>query len=195
MNGERGVIYLLHFSKAYAHAKHYTGWTRNLPERLAEHEAGRGARLLEVVREAGITWELARTWEGPRARERQLKQRGASRHCPRCKEEGKELMTDADRTAAEAQAAREVAWSDVRESGDFYWAAELSGDPDAQRIAAEVLDRSIREFSAQDAENMRGAGGPGWPVTEPADGYTGSPSLEADTDEPDPRGYEAEAGT
>ena len=34
---------------------------------------------------AGIRWQLARTWEGSRARERQLKlQGGASRHCPMC---------------------------------------------------------------------------------------------------------------
>jgi hypothetical protein len=38
-----------------------------------------------VVKAAGISWRLARTWPGGRARERQLKnQGGASRRCPEC---------------------------------------------------------------------------------------------------------------
>jgi predicted GIY-YIG superfamily endonuclease len=80
-----GVVYLLHFDRPYAHAAHYTGWTAHLPARLAEHAAGRGARLLAVTRAAGIGWQLARTWPGTRATERALKrQGGASRRCPRC---------------------------------------------------------------------------------------------------------------
>ncbi|MDQ6804402.1 MAG: endonuclease [Actinomycetota bacterium] len=73
-----GVMYLVHFSEPYRHARHYTGWT------------GRGARLLQVIAQAGIGWTLARTWEGPRQRERQLKrQGGASRRCPICRAERK----------------------------------------------------------------------------------------------------------
>jgi predicted GIY-YIG superfamily endonuclease len=80
-----GTVYLLHFDASYRHARHYTGWTDDLPARLATHETGRGARLLAVVRDAGIGWQLARTWPGSRARERQLKrQGGASRRCPLC---------------------------------------------------------------------------------------------------------------
>jgi predicted GIY-YIG superfamily endonuclease len=80
-----GTVYLLHFDRPYRHAAHYTGWTTNLPARLAEHDAGHGARLLAVIRNAGIGWQLARTWIGPRARERALKrQGGASRRCPLC---------------------------------------------------------------------------------------------------------------
>ena len=80
-----GTVYLLHFERPYRHARHYTGWTLDLPGGLAEHAAGRGARLLAVVHEAGIGWRLARTWVGPRSRERQLKrQGGASRYCPQC---------------------------------------------------------------------------------------------------------------
>jgi len=57
----------------------------DLEARLAKHAAGQGARLLAVVKEAGIEWELARTWPGGRARERQLKrQGGAARMCPLC---------------------------------------------------------------------------------------------------------------
>lgn len=81
----KGVVYLLHFERPYAHAAHYTGWSTNLTARLAEHEAGHGARLLAVVREAGIGWQLARTWPGTRDTERALKrQGGAARRCPLC---------------------------------------------------------------------------------------------------------------
>ena len=80
-----GTIYLLHFDQPYKHARHYIGWAINLNARLAAHENGRGARLLEVVRNAGIGWQLARTWPGDRTRERQIKtQGGASRCCPLC---------------------------------------------------------------------------------------------------------------
>jgi predicted GIY-YIG superfamily endonuclease len=81
-----GTVYLLHFDRPYAHARHYTGWTTDLTARLAEHTAGRGARLLGVVAAAGIGWQLARTWAGTRAVERALKRRhGASRFCPICR--------------------------------------------------------------------------------------------------------------
>jgi predicted GIY-YIG superfamily endonuclease len=81
-----GTIYLLHFEQPYRHARHYTGWTDDLPGRLARHEAGTGARLLAVIHAAGIQWQLARTWQGTRTRERQIKrQGGASRFCPLCK--------------------------------------------------------------------------------------------------------------
>ena len=83
--GQVGTIYLVHFERRYRHAGHYTGWTDDLAGRLAEHAAGRGARLLAVVREAGIGWQLARTWSGTRAHERRLMRRGgASRRCPLC---------------------------------------------------------------------------------------------------------------
>lgn len=81
-----GVVYLVHFTRPYRHARHYTGWTADLESRLGEHQAGRGARLLQVITQAGIDWTLARTWQGTRERERQLKrQGGASRRCPICR--------------------------------------------------------------------------------------------------------------
>lgn len=80
-----GTIYLLHFEKPYRHARHYLGWTDDVEARLKDHAAGRGARLLAVVASAGISWQLARVWDGTRARERQLKRQGGlSRSCPLC---------------------------------------------------------------------------------------------------------------
>jgi hypothetical protein len=92
--GRQPVVYLIHFNTLYVPyprapqrdcAGHYCGWTENLAVRLARHAAGDGARLLAVVHQAGISWQLARVWPGPRDRERQLKrQGGASRRCPLC---------------------------------------------------------------------------------------------------------------
>jgi hypothetical protein len=87
-----GVIYLIHFDRPIGDllnprgfASHYTGWTLDLPARLVDHAAGRGARLMQVVGEQGIGWQLARIWTGPRARERSLKgSGGAARRCPVC---------------------------------------------------------------------------------------------------------------
>jgi hypothetical protein len=88
-----GVIYLIHFDRPIGDlanprgfASHYTGWTLDLPARLVLHAQGRGARLMQVVGEQGIGWQLARIWTGTRARERSLKgSGGAARRCPVCR--------------------------------------------------------------------------------------------------------------
>jgi predicted GIY-YIG superfamily endonuclease len=80
-----GIVYLIHFDAAYKHARHYTGWTEDLDARLRRHHAGHGARLLEVITAAGITWRLARTWPGGRDLERAIKdQHNAPAFCPEC---------------------------------------------------------------------------------------------------------------
>jgi hypothetical protein len=97
VTGQAGVVYLLHFDRLYvpypaappgACAGHYTGFAagpRALARRLEQHGTSRGARLMLAVAQAGITWQLARTWPGTRTRERQLKtQGGAARRCPLC---------------------------------------------------------------------------------------------------------------
>jgi len=81
------VVYLLHFDSPYFHARHYLGWTSlPLETRLDHHRTGHGARLLQVITEAGINFTLARTWEeGDRALERRLKNWHKSRQlCPIC---------------------------------------------------------------------------------------------------------------
>jgi predicted GIY-YIG superfamily endonuclease len=83
--GVLGVIYLLHFDQPYKHARHYTGWTEDLLDRLDRHAAGRGARLVEVIWQAGIGFTLVRVCEGTRATERAIKNAGgAVRYCPFC---------------------------------------------------------------------------------------------------------------
>jgi predicted GIY-YIG superfamily endonuclease len=68
-----GTVYVLHFAEPYHHARHYVGYTDNLPARLADHSAGAGARLLAAVGAAGIGFDLAWTWpNASRAFERKI---------------------------------------------------------------------------------------------------------------------------
>jgi len=89
-----GTVYLIHFNEKLAHAQHYMGWTTNLSERLHAHETGNGARLMEVISERGITWQLTRTWAGGRDLERKLKaQHNGPRFCPICSKGGDHTAT------------------------------------------------------------------------------------------------------
>jgi hypothetical protein len=83
------LVYLIHFHRAYRHARHYVGFVaggrKALAERMERHRAGHGARLLQVIGEAGIGWDVVKTWKGGRDFERKLKNRhGAGRFCPCC---------------------------------------------------------------------------------------------------------------
>ena len=107
-----GTVYLLHFDQPYKHARHYVGWTaRNVKRRLAEHEAGRGARLLAVVREAGIGRQLARLWPGSRERERQIKRQGGhARKCPLCGVKPRCLPRNADGSVSRSRTTDRDEW-------------------------------------------------------------------------------------
>ena len=79
------TVYLLHFDEPYKHARHYLGYAEDLEARLAQHRAGQAARLTQVIKEAGITFTLVRTWEGGRDLERQLKRwHDSPALCPLC---------------------------------------------------------------------------------------------------------------
>lgn len=81
------MVYLIHFDRAYKHARHYIGYTDNLDQRMHEHELGsKGARLLQVVRDAGINFRVVRIWpDGDRNFERRLKNyKKSSCLCPVC---------------------------------------------------------------------------------------------------------------
>ena len=69
------TVYLIHFDKKLAHAQHYIGLADDLDARLQAHASGQGARLMEVITDAGINWQVARTWPGDRKFERRLKRR------------------------------------------------------------------------------------------------------------------------
>lgn len=87
------MVYLIHLDQAIgnpqnrrAQARHYIGTTRNLSIRMEQHLRGRGAAMMRYVAAQGISWSIARTWEGGRAQERKVKAyKGANRLCPICK--------------------------------------------------------------------------------------------------------------
>src|SRR5262245_11224638 len=83
---QRGV-YLFHFTPRYKHAGHYTGYADDLPTRITEQLAGRGAHLVRIALQNGCTLHLAKIWQGKdRKFERKLKNRGsAARYCPICR--------------------------------------------------------------------------------------------------------------
>jgi hypothetical protein len=85
----RQVVYLLHFARPNAHARHYLGMTtRRLGVRLVEHIGGRanGSTLIAAVVAAGIPIRVARLWPGGDGLEARLKRRkkGPSL-CPICR--------------------------------------------------------------------------------------------------------------
>jgi predicted GIY-YIG superfamily endonuclease len=63
---QNGTVYLICFDRNYKHARHYLGWTTDLHLRLENHARGVGARLMEVITAAGITWRVSRVWQGTR---------------------------------------------------------------------------------------------------------------------------------
>lgn len=91
-------VYLLHFDTPLSQGpdprtgkerlcRHYMGYTDDLETRLDEHFNGSGARLMQVLKERGITFQLARTWAGGRKVERRLKnQKHSPRLCPVCRD-------------------------------------------------------------------------------------------------------------
>lgn len=79
-----GWVYLIHFDKPYKHARHYIGFTKDIPLRMLRHQAGKGSRLMQVITEAGITWKIDRVWYADRTFERKLKKHSATRYCTTC---------------------------------------------------------------------------------------------------------------
>ncbi len=81
-----GWVYLIHFSRPYRQARHYCGWALDPDARFIQHCNGTGARLTQIVIEAGI--ELVLAWKNPGTRkdERKLKNRkDAPKWCPICR--------------------------------------------------------------------------------------------------------------
>ena len=157
----QGTVYLLHFSEPYKHARHYTGWTEDLPARMEAHGNGRGARLMEVIKAAGIGFTLARTWPGTKNRERQIKtQGGASRHCPECGVTPRDQQKEAGMFSSKhREEARQQAEADalLREADRLADAAEAA--PDYRRqITSDRAARVLREVGEPLARDARASG-------------------------------------
>lgn len=86
-------VYVIHFDRAYKHAKHYTGIAKNVEKRMKEHSNGSGARLMQVLKENGIGFRYSVIAEYDNfslahAEEKRLKTKikKPQRYCPICKE-------------------------------------------------------------------------------------------------------------
>lgn len=81
-------VYLLHFDQPYKQARHYIGWSQNIDLRLAKHLMGTGARLMQVLYEQKIGFQVAKIWKDEnRTFERSLKnKKNTPRICPICQE-------------------------------------------------------------------------------------------------------------
>jgi hypothetical protein len=83
-----GIIYLIHFDRPLAHARHYIGFsTKQSPlARLKVHRANQGAHILRVLNTLGIGYHVARVWrKKKRSDERDMKNaKCAPHHCPFC---------------------------------------------------------------------------------------------------------------
>jgi predicted GIY-YIG superfamily endonuclease len=78
-------VYLIHFDKPLHHARHYVGFSEDLPGRIHKHRMGQGAAFMRAIAKKQISWHVSRIWDGDRAFERMLKdQHNASHLCQTC---------------------------------------------------------------------------------------------------------------
>ena len=86
------MVYLIHFTKKLHHAGHYLGYTTDFESRIERHRSGQGARLLQVLNQQGIAWDVVRIWpDGTSEFESILKKhlKHTPRLCPICNPESK----------------------------------------------------------------------------------------------------------
>jgi len=78
--------YLIHISPNYKQAKHYLGYADDVERRIEEHKSGKGARLTQVVVEAGHELILVQVWPGESRKDerRRKNHKNAPRYCPIC---------------------------------------------------------------------------------------------------------------
>ena len=76
----QGIVYVIELSAPLgnltnrrAQCRYYVGWALDPEARLAEHRAGRGAKLLAAAVERGIDFHIIATLPGGRALERAIK--------------------------------------------------------------------------------------------------------------------------
>jgi predicted GIY-YIG superfamily endonuclease len=82
-------VYLIHFEEKLHHAGHYLGYSKMLTFRICQHKINQGAKLIQAVNKAGISWQVVRTWTvDDQELERLLKnQKNSPRFCPICNPE------------------------------------------------------------------------------------------------------------
>ncbi len=95
--------YLLHFYRPIYRAQHYLGWSVNIARRVAQHQRGKGARLVAQALTAGIGVDLVRVWpEVDKVKERALKRLGPKGQCPKCRSQRTRKKSGATKREARA---------------------------------------------------------------------------------------------
>lgn len=84
------MVYLIHFSKPFKHARHYIGYSESMEtfkNRLHHHRNNTGSKLLKAVNKAGINWRVIRIWQDKDYLfEQKIKRCGnSSNYCPVCR--------------------------------------------------------------------------------------------------------------
>src|SRR5437588_8669062 len=59
-------VYLIHLDTPLKHARHYVGFSEDLPSRMQKHRNGQGAAFMKAVEKEGISWHVSRIWDGDR---------------------------------------------------------------------------------------------------------------------------------
>lgn len=79
-------VYIIHLDDKLSHAKHYIGYSKNIPGRFWHHVNGTGCRFLAACNRKGIKYRITRIWEGKDGNyERLLKNLKESKLlCPVC---------------------------------------------------------------------------------------------------------------
>jgi hypothetical protein len=148
-------VYLVHLDPPIEHAEagphagaaHYTGSADDLAARMAKHGTSDGARLLQVQRERGGSWHIARTWPGGNYEERAIKGwKHAPRLCPDCTP-----GTGRGAMAHLAHAAERIRAEHARR-----YAAEPSSEPDGDEVLVGRAARG-RQDAARFLSLWRGA--------------------------------------
>jgi predicted GIY-YIG superfamily endonuclease len=138
-------IYLIHFDPAYKHAKHYMGWSPDIEPRIHAHHQGRGARLTQVARDAGITLILVRIWEGAdRTMERKFKNRShVPLLCPICRGEAVQMPLVPWMAAYVPQDEQEQPESGECNEQPQYTKSLFDYDAEADEYEEDILDREF----------------------------------------------------
>ncbi|MEP0546408.1 MAG: GIY-YIG nuclease family protein [Rhodothermales bacterium] len=82
------VVYVVRLRRPLCHARHYVGWTCDLPNRVRQHLTGRGSALLNAANAYGIRWDVVHviacpSWKVAQELERHIKRsRHVTRWCP-----------------------------------------------------------------------------------------------------------------
>jgi predicted GIY-YIG superfamily endonuclease len=88
--GLPGFVYLLHYERPFllkgfeTPAQHYLGWSQDVGRRLREHARGRGSAVTRYAHAQGVGFELVKVWPGTLDTERELRDLGPGRLCPKC---------------------------------------------------------------------------------------------------------------